>query len=339
MANPYSILSFGEFYDGISHQSSLSSEAAGKLGASPHGALGYYLSTFTWGLGWVPSLAAVGGVVTIWRDDRLVGGVLVPTGVVFLAILSAETRYFGRWILPLFPIVCLLSAYFLVKLTTWAARLARPNSRWSQGVLIGAVAILALGQGMIYSVHSDLILSRPFTFALAHEWLVTHVPRGSRVVVEPEVPNSWLEYAPGSLERVAGRRYRWTKLPNLQTVGAGQSVRTINRENYERTLRPALIAYYELHRYCWVITFTSESGRALVTPAALPDAVAYYRELASQADFTYRVSPYNHRLNTEAFNFDWTFDYYPLGYERPGPEVIVYHLSRAGCGGSRVGHD
>ncbi len=32
-----------------------------------------------------------------------------------------------------------------------------------------------------------------------------------------------------------------------------------------------------------------------------------------------------------AFNFDWAFDYYPLAYERPGPEIVIYRLSGGGC--------
>jgi hypothetical protein len=31
------------------------------------------------------------------------------------------------------------------------------------------------------------------------------------------------------------------------------------------------------------------------------------------------------------FNFDWTFDYYPLAYTRPGPEMTIYRLQGGQC--------
>jgi hypothetical protein len=33
-----------------------------------------------------------------------------------------------------------------------------------------------------------------------------------------------------------------------------------------------------------------------------------------------------------AFNFDWSFDYYPLAYARPGPLMTVYRLYGGRCG-------
>jgi hypothetical protein len=34
-----------------------------------------------------------------------------------------------------------------------------------------------------------------------------------------------------------------------------------------------------------------------------------------------------------AFNFDWTFNYYPLAYNRPGPTLTIYRLRGGGCAG------
>jgi hypothetical protein len=31
------------------------------------------------------------------------------------------------------------------------------------------------------------------------------------------------------------------------------------------------------------------------------------------------------------FGFDWSFDYYPLAYHRPGPQITVYRLHGGGC--------
>ncbi len=58
IANPYALIDYSSFHREIQHQSSLSAEAQGKLGAPRQGGLVYYLWSLTWGLGWVPALAA-----------------------------------------------------------------------------------------------------------------------------------------------------------------------------------------------------------------------------------------------------------------------------------------
>jgi hypothetical protein len=106
---------------------------------------------------------------------------------------------------------------------------------------------------------------------------------------------------------------------------------TVSLENYELTLAPALIAHYEREGYCWVLSGSAESGRAFADPARDPLAVAYYRALARQAEVVHRISPYRPGARPVAFNFDWSFDYYPLAYRRPGPEVVVYRLRGGRC--------
>ena len=51
------------FRDGLQHQTSVADDALGKLGLTEDNGLAYYLWTLTWGLGWVPAVAAGVGVV------------------------------------------------------------------------------------------------------------------------------------------------------------------------------------------------------------------------------------------------------------------------------------
>ena len=101
-----------DFRGELNHQSQLAGEAQGKLGAGHTGGVRYYLWSLTWGLGWAPALAALGGVLAIWRKDKRLGWMLVPAPLLFLAFMGLQGRYFGRWLLPIFPIVCLLAAWF-----------------------------------------------------------------------------------------------------------------------------------------------------------------------------------------------------------------------------------
>ena len=48
--------------------------------------------------------------------------------------MGLQTRYFGRWVLPIFPIACLLAAHFALELHGWAVgalerRLGAPRAR------------------------------------------------------------------------------------------------------------------------------------------------------------------------------------------------------------------
>ena len=355
IANPYALLDYGSFHSELARQSSLSAEAQGKLGAPRDGGLVYYLWSLTWGLGWVPALAALGGAVTVWRREPRLGWLLVPAPVLFLAFMGLQGRYFGRWLMPILPIACLLGAYFtLAAARALAGRLApsRPYgaSHAAQGpagagagsgpgralALVGAVVLVAavLAQGLLYSVHSGLVLSRADTRGQTRAWMLAHVPAGSPIVVEPVAPDEWARERRRSL--AAGDPYRWNKYPSLRsrishgalTPGASQLV---GIEEYERTLAPALIGYYQAHRYCWVVSGSTQSGRAFADPAAVPQAIAYYRELARQGEVVYRASPYARGHGPVAFGFDWSFDYYPLAYHRPGPQITVYRLHGGGC--------
>ena len=46
----------------------------------------------------------------------------------------------------------------------------------------------------------------------------------------------------------------------------------------------------------------------------------------------YHVSPFEHGSRAVPFSFDWSIDYYPTEYSRPGPEMSVYRLTDGRCG-------
>jgi hypothetical protein len=335
LANPYAALDYASFHAELVHQSTLSAESQGKLGAPKDGGLVYYLWSFTWGLGWVPALAGLGGAALIWRSQRRLGWLLVPCTLLFIAFMGLQGRYFGRWLLPIFPIVCLLGAFLLVRLIEALMRQAR-LALALRVALAGVVVVVVLAQGLLYSVHSGLVLSRTDTRTLTRDWMLANIPRGAPIVVEPVSPNEWArEVLPGT--STAQNPYRWPKYPSLlpRISASGQLLAEpgpqVGIEDYETTLAPALIGYYEAHDYCWVISGSDQTGRAFADPRAVPRAIAYYRALAREGEVVYRASPYATGSGPVAFNFDWSFDYYPLAYERPGPQMTVYRLHGGRC--------
>jgi 4-amino-4-deoxy-L-arabinose transferase-like glycosyltransferase len=350
IANPYAVLDFGSFHAGLVHQSTVSDEAQGKLGAPHESGIVYYLWSLTWGLGWMPTLAALGGALTVWRANPAIGWMLVPAPLLYLMFMGLENRYFGRWLLPIFPLLCILAAFFAVQILRQAQafcarQLARRKRRGSRlavsarlpSVMLAALALAALlGQGVLYSVHNDLVLSRADTRNTVRAWMAGHVPTGARIVVEPVVPGTWTQdIGHPTLQSANGDR--WVRYPSLRILLPTKDLpvsHSVRVEDYERTLSPALLDYYRQHGYCWVLSGSTQSGRALADDKAVPSALAYYRALAEQARVLYRVTPYGSGQRSVAFNFDWSFDYYPLAYQRPGPAMTVYRLLGGRCAAS-----
>ncbi len=334
IANPYALLDYHGFHAELVHQSTLSAESQGKLGAPKDGGLAYYLWSFTWGLGWAPSLAALGGAVTVWRRERRLGWLLVPAALLFVAFMGLQGRYFGRWLMPIFPVACLLAALFVAQVLDWAGReLSGPAPRAALAMLLVS-ALLA--QGIVYSVHDGIVLSRADTRNLTRAWMLAHIPAGAKIVAEPVELEEWArEVEPGTSTN--DNPYRWQLYPSLypRIAPAGAIapgyLPKVGLEDYETTLHPALIDFYEHEGFCWVITGSTESGRAFADRTAVPGALAYYRKLARDGRVVYRASPYGRGRRRVAFNFDWSFDYYPLAYARPGPQMTIYRLHGGRC--------
>jgi hypothetical protein len=335
IANPYSLLDTSAFVSGVNQQASLSAGPDPvKLGTRPGSGLTYYLWTFTWGLGWGPTLAALGGTALL-AARRRAGALLmfVPAFVFFIIYMGDQPRYFGRWVMPIFPIVALVAAYGAVELGRWLCR-RRGLPIW----LVGSVlAVLMLGQGAVADVHNDVVLSRPDTRNLARAWMVAHVPAGSKVVIEPLVPDNWATDIGVSL-RATTTGERWWRWPTWLTTLSRSGVqlppgehRFVLVDQYERDLYPALLDRYVADGYCWLLIGSLQAGRAFAQPKDAPAAIAYYAELARRARLVYHISPFPKGTHPVPFSFDWSIDYYPPQYRLPGPELSVYRLTGGRC--------
>jgi hypothetical protein len=246
--------------------------------------------------------------------------------------MGTQERFFGRWLLPVFPLVCLLAAYAMVRLAGMAA--ARVPAL---GPTLGACAVVVLcGQGLVFSMHDGMVLSGADTRNATRDWLVAHVPPRGKIVVEPVVPDGWATDI-GRPSPLTANGARWVKFAtsrsNINNDGSSSPGpgRIVNVEDYERTLVPALVDRYERAGFCYVVTGWTQRGRAEAEPKVVPRALAYYRELDRRADLVFEASPYRSGSGPVRFSFDWSFDYYPLAYSRPGPLMQVYRLRGGAC--------
>ncbi|MBV9310317.1 MAG: glycosyltransferase family 39 protein [Solirubrobacterales bacterium] len=335
LANPYAILDFHTFWTGVSSQASLSAGAEPvKLGTPATSGIAYYLWTFTWGLGWGPTLAAIGGAVLLLaRRQIALASVLLPAPIVFIIVMGTQQRFFGRWLMPIFQIVSIVAAYGAVADARWLAS-AR---RLPFGAGLGLAAVLLLTQSLVSVLHNDAVLSRPDTRTLARTWMQRNVPAGAKVVIEPVVSDNWTTDVGVSLPWTPSgdRWYRYpTWLTDVDSRGRllpGGRRRYVVVDQYERTLRPGLLNDYVSSGYCWLVIGSLQAGRAFAQPGEAPAAVAYYRALRKQATLRYHVSPFSGGAHPVPFSFDWSIDYLPRQYHLPGPEMAVYRLRGGKC--------
>ncbi|TML82278.1 MAG: glycosyltransferase family 39 protein [Actinobacteria bacterium] len=301
----------------IKNQASAAGGTA-KLGQSQEGGFVYYLKSFTWGFGWAAIAAAIAGAVLELRRDRRRALMLLSFPVVLYIYMGAQSRYFGRWMLPMYPLLALLAAVAIV----WLAR-GVPARQLVQ-VLVGAAALAAvLVQPLAADVRTATVLGRTDTRQILRDYLAAHYPRGLRVVIEPAVPDSYYD--------VGGDFNRRKQLISGFVLDirrqAGADAPEGTNSTYATTLQSGLIDRYRQSGFCLVATMSVIRGRA--ENAQLPEALAYYRRLERDATQILHVTPFKRGRKPVPLHYDFSYDYYPTAYYRPGPDVRLYRLK--GC--------
>jgi 4-amino-4-deoxy-L-arabinose transferase-like glycosyltransferase len=283
VACPNALTDHTRFWNALTSQSGYSGRH--KLGLTETNGYRFYLGAMTWGLGWVPALAAPAGAVLLWARDRRAALLLALPPLLYLLYMGHFERFFGRWLLPAIPFLAILAGAAVQRLPR---RL----------VPLGVAALVA--QGLVLSVMSDRVLSRPDTRNTTRAWMLAHVPRGTRIVLEPVVPKAW--GAPWRVRHVA-----------------------VRPEGYQATLRPGLLDEYRSGGFCWVVTGSTQSGRSEAEPERVPGARAYYAAISRHSRIVFRAAPWRRPV---AFDYERSFTYRPPGYDRPGEEMTVRRLTR-----------
>ena len=310
--NPYMALAPDRVIHAMGTQGRVVGET--KHGQDPNGGLLFYTESWTWTVGWIPALAAVAGAVLLFRRDRRAAWILVPVVPIFIVYMGWQTRYFGRWMLPVLPVVLILAAYAGWQLVEEVRR-RRPRFA-AAGTALVVAALVA--QSLIHVIHNDRVLSRPHTLNLAREWMVENIPKDSGVMAEPIRAPSW--HSPWERGRTS-----------LQTPYDSRA--------YAVYLDRGLVDEYREAGYCWVVASSNYWGLVLNDEQQSDDARAYYETLAREGELVFEASPWgpvdSHGYiddDVVEFNYDFAYDFYPLAYDRPGPRVHVYRLRGGKCG-------
>src|SRR3954453_19867760 len=308
VTNPYFFFEFSDAHRQPAAQATTAGDF-GKVGQNTTG-LPYYLGSLTWGIGWFGAIAALAGAVLELRRDVVRGLILVAFPIALLVYLSLQARFFSRWLLPAYPVLILLAASAIVQAAGW---LRARSPRLAFRLVAGLLTVAAVAQGALADVRSTQVLGREDTRQVARQWLVDHYPSSLRVVIEPAVPARYY------------RRQGRGGLHGLKAFVRGFAKHQAEtRVQYPSLLRPDYVESYRRSGFCLVMTMSLIKGRA--ENAKLPKALAYYDELAKQSKVVYHLSPYKAGAKPVRFDFDFSYNYYPTAFSRPGPEITIYRL-------------
>jgi 4-amino-4-deoxy-L-arabinose transferase-like glycosyltransferase len=189
---PYTVLDLPAFLDGFAAQ--FSRFAVPSAAADPAWMTYVKHLAPAWGRWWAV-VGVAGMALVLWRRGaRLRWMPPILFTLAFFYILSSHSHVFGRYALPLVPMLCLFTSVAFVEAIRFAARFpltARPTAQRA----FGAAAVLLL----VYRPAADTVrwldlLKRADTRAIATDWLKGNTVKGTRVVVENNGP-TYLETA------------------------------------------------------------------------------------------------------------------------------------------------
>jgi hypothetical protein len=348
--NPYLFGSLDAWWSDLRDQAEVAADQP-KPGQES-GGVSYYLDSLTWGLGWAAALAALAGAALELRRNLVRGLMLIAVPLALFVYLSAQSRYFGRWLLPAYPALAMLAAAAIGRLADAVARQWRARPSWfargrrarPQRVAAGAAAaltVVVLVQPLAADVRSAQVLGRDDTRQQARDWLEARYPPELRASVEPAVPGRWFrsnpEGTPPSWLSRCPRRDGWTEPGWSYLAARGERVCAqykpglvarpdggVRASAYHAVLDPGVIDDYRLYGYCLVVTVDVVRDRALQTGDR--DARAYYARLERESKVVKTFSPYDKGAHPVPFSFDLSYNYYPPEYHRPGPTVEIRRL-------------
>ena len=243
--------------------------------------------------------------------------VLAPAPILLFLYLGNQSRFFARWMLPIYPILCLLAA--------WADRRARARAslarRDPRARRAGAPAGARLqrpqrprarprrhahGRARLdgrrtsrRARRSSSSRSRPTSGRPTSGTRCSATGDGQRHPLEQVARRR--ARASSTARRLARRRARWS------------SSRTTSARP-----RPALIDSYARGRLLLGRHRLDPVRPRVRGPAGRPGRAPLLRRARKRGDGGVPVAPYGDAQHVP-FSFDSSFNYYPLEYERPGP--------------------
>jgi 4-amino-4-deoxy-L-arabinose transferase-like glycosyltransferase len=113
---------------------------------------------------------------------RLRWALVVVFPLVYFWFVSRQSLVYGRYLLPVVPFVCILTAAAVVSGVSLLRRFAIPRA--VRTALIAVLTIAVLLPPAVHAIGFNRLINRRNTTELAYSWILTNVPRGATVVIE-----------------------------------------------------------------------------------------------------------------------------------------------------------
>lgn len=181
---PYAVLDLPKF---LSDYSRLAANFARERGGDPGWSI--YLKHLLSALSWPAFLAALAGAVLALRESILGPGrtkslMLLAFVVTYFVVMARSFQIYGRYMLPLYPMLAILGAQALFAAVGLASRRPRPAPDRRRSWLLAPALIALLAVPTYRSIDFNLTMGRPSTIDLALQWFLANAPEGSRVAIE-----------------------------------------------------------------------------------------------------------------------------------------------------------
>ncbi|MDR7545593.1 MAG: glycosyltransferase family 39 protein, partial [Armatimonadota bacterium] len=291
----------------------------------------YPLESLPRGLGWLAALAALAGltrwVVAGGPRERLLGWFVL----LYYGWMGSAMHVGDLYILPLYPLLALAGTHLMVE-AMGRARAWRPIP---VPPLAAGLAVLLLAQPSWLTVRGVVLSKAHDTREVAGEWIVEHLPPGTKILSEPYGP--FVPLTPGRLDEMIalqerrnpghGMRLRFDRAQ--AELGRGYWLHEMELFNDPIAGQP-VVEDYDLDRFLRegyrVVVLSSEVfGRYRHFPERYPVQNEFYRRVTEEGTLIARFdagTPWccprtlNARLSEAAAGF----------FGRPGPTLLVYRF-------------
>ncbi len=185
IAAPYTLLDLPGFLNGFA--SLAAAYRAPWHGATPIFLI--YLKHLRNAWHWPATLLVAGGLAlgatrAIKGPGRVKWTLAIGFPLVYFWFISQQSLVYGRYLLPILPLLSLLAAGAVVSGVSQLRRYRIPRS--VRNALIVALVLLAIVPPAYSSIAFDAMIARTWTTKQAYDWVLAHVPPGSRITIETE---------------------------------------------------------------------------------------------------------------------------------------------------------
>lgn len=133
-------------------------------------------------------IVAIGGIgLALWRQKRE-DWLMLSLPALGYIFFSSAIVHFSRNLMPLLPGLCILGAEFLLMTANLIFSRLHIKKLAMQGAIVVILSLTFLSVALAHSFLTDRYYLQPDTRVQAANWIVTNIPAGAKIRLEPDTP-------------------------------------------------------------------------------------------------------------------------------------------------------